>query len=487
MRKVSLRRNMVANALLTLSSAIFPLITFPYLSRVLLPAGVGKIYFATSLASYFAMFAQAGIPVYGVRLCARLRDDRAALSRAVYELLRLNVLLSLPVLLTYAAAIALVPRLYAERNLLAVVGIGILLNAVNTEWLYQALERYTYIAVRSLICKAIALFAMLMLVRGAEDYVLYGGISVFALSASSLWNLLRLRRHVSYVPIARGDLPASCRKHLRPALNFFLLAVMTTVYTNLDVVMLGLMKEELVVGCYGTAVKIKLGVVALITSCSGVLMPRASYFVETGQRDALERVLRRMMAFALLLALGLALYGVLFAPEIVRLLAGSAYRGAVLPLRILMMTPALIAVSHVLGMEALIPLGRENVVVHAVCGGALLDLLLNLLLIPSRGAAGAALATLAAEGFVLAYLYLRLRGEELAVFGNVAPLRMMIALACSAAAGWCGGLAGAKMSSAPFVVPALSGVAFFAVYGAMLLLLREPLVRELWQKGKGRT
>lgn len=117
MKQKSLKLNIIMNMLLTMSSFIFPLITFPYVSRILLPEGTGKVSFATSLISYFSMFAQLGIPTYGIRACAKVRDNREELTRTVQELLIINLIMSVVLYIVFFGAILLVPRLHNERNL----------------------------------------------------------------------------------------------------------------------------------------------------------------------------------------------------------------------------------------------------------------------------------------------------------------------------------------------------------------------------------
>ena len=94
-KKASLKINFIMNSILTMSQFIFPLITFPYISRILLPVGTGKVSFATSIVSYFALFAQLGIPTYGIRACAKVRDDKKELTRTVQEIFIINLVMSL--------------------------------------------------------------------------------------------------------------------------------------------------------------------------------------------------------------------------------------------------------------------------------------------------------------------------------------------------------------------------------------------------------
>ena len=186
-QKRSLKLNFVMNAILTMSSFIFPLISFPYVSRILLPEGTGKVSFATSLIAYFTMFAQLGIPTYGVRACARVRDDREALSRTAQELLIINLVMTSLSYIALFLALLFIPRLWEERSLYLLVSLSVLFNTIGMEWLYKALEQYTYITVRSIVFKLVALVAMFALVSSREDYVIYGGITILASSASGIF------------------------------------------------------------------------------------------------------------------------------------------------------------------------------------------------------------------------------------------------------------------------------------------------------------
>ena len=147
-KKASLKINFIMNSILTMSQFIFPLITFPYISRILLPVGTGKVSFATSIVSYFALFAQLGIPTYGIRACAKVRDDKKELTRTVQEIFIINLVMSLITYVVFFFAIYYVPRLRQDKELLMIIGLTIFFNAIGMEWLYKALEQYTYITIR---------------------------------------------------------------------------------------------------------------------------------------------------------------------------------------------------------------------------------------------------------------------------------------------------------------------------------------------------
>ena len=274
----SLKINFIFNVALSLTSLIFPLITFPYVSRILQPAGLGKVSFATSVVSYFSIFAQLGIPTYGIRACSKVKDSKENLTKTVIEIMLINFV---TVCISYVAlviSLACVDKFFEYRTLISIVSCSILLNAIGVEWLYKALEQYSYITIRSIIFKIVAIVLMFLLVKNQDDYNIYGVISIFAASASNVLNFINLKK---YIKIKRTTLRyLSLRKHLKPILVFFLMSVATTMYTQLDTVMLGFMKDDTVVGYYNVATKIKSVLCGIVSAFGAVVLPRASYFIE---------------------------------------------------------------------------------------------------------------------------------------------------------------------------------------------------------------
>lgn len=470
-QKHSLKLNFVMNAILTMSSFIFPLISYPYVSRILLPEGTGKVSFATSLIAYFIMFAQLGIPTYGVRACSRVRDDRQALTRTAQELLIINLIMTA---LSYTAlflALLFVPRLRAERTLYLLVSLSMIFNTIGMEWLYKALEQYTYITVRSIVFKIVALIAMFVLIHSREDYVIYGGITILASSASGICNFVHARRFISLRPVGGYRF----RPHLKAVAVFFAMACASTVYTNLDTVMLGFMTSDETVGYYNAAVRIKSILVSIVTSLGAVLLPRASYYVERGEMDRFRQITRKALNFVFLAAVPMMIYFMVFAKQGIFLLSGENYAGAVRPMQWIMPTLLFIGLSNVLGIQILVPLNREKVVLWSIIAGAAVDVVLNVALIPQYGASGAAAATSVAELVVLAVQFFVLGKEATGAFAAVSFGKLLPALVVGiAAASWV-----LLMQWGSFVTLLLSGILFFGSYLAMLLVLKEEMVKQL--------
>lgn len=469
--KKSLKLNFIMNAMLTMSSFIFPLISAPYIYRILQAEGKGKVTFATALIAYFLMIARLGIPTYGVRACAKVRDDKHALSKTAHELLIINLIMSAVSYGLLFLVLLFVPQLQSDRVLYLVVSLSIIFDTIGMEWLYKALEQYTYIAVRSMIFKAIALVAMFLLVHSSEDYVIYGGITIFASSASYLLNFIHARKYIFMRPMGGYEF----KPHIKAVVVFFAMTCASTVYTNLDTVMLRFISGDEMVGYYDAAVKIKSILVSIVTSLGVVLLPRASHYVEHGLMDEFRNITRKALNFVFVAALPLMLYFMLFAEQGILLLSGDGYTSSILPMQIIMPTLLFIGLSNILGIQILVPMGREKVVLWSLIAGAVVDIILNAVLIPFCGAAGAAAGTMVAELVVLVVQFMVLRREVLPAFRKVQYWKIILALAAGTAASvWV-----VVLNIGVFWTLVVSACLFFGCYGGVLLLLREPLLREV--------
>lgn len=377
----SVKYNFIMNFLLTASSFIFPLITFPYVSRVLLSAGNGKVNFAASVANYFLMVASLGIPTYGIRACAKIRDDKDKLSKTVQEILIINLVTTILVTLTYIISIYTIPRFYQDKTLFFIEGINIILNMFGANWLYQALEKYDYITLRSLLFKTISVVLMFLLVHNESDTNMYAFVSVFAAVGSNILNFLKLHDYIYFKKYDNYNF----KQHFKPILVLFAQNITVSVYTNLDTVMLGFMKTDSDVGLYTAAVKIKTILVSVVTSFSSVLLPRMSYYVHHNDTKNFNRMVGIGFNTILLMSLPLATFFIFEAKESILLLAGSDYYGAINAMKIITLAIIPIGLTGLIGIEILTPLGKEKYVLYSVIVGALTDFILNLFMIPLWG------------------------------------------------------------------------------------------------------
>lgn len=461
----SIKINFFMNIILTMSTLVFPLITFPYITRILSPDGIGKVSFATSLISYFNIVAQLGIPTYGIRACAKVRDDKINLTRTVHELFVINFIMNIFSYIILGLALFNIPRLFDDRLLYIIMSFSIFLNSIGMEWLYKALEQYTYITIRSVVFKFIALLAMFLLIHKESDYILYGCISIFSASASNILNFSNLHKYIYIKSVGNYNFS----QHIKTILIFFSMSCATTIYTNLDTVMLGFMKTDTDVGYYSTAIKIKAVLVCIVTSLGTVLLPRASYYIENKLLGDFKRITGKALNFVILSAAPLMIYFMAFAKYCIVLLFGESYTHSVLPMQITMPTLLLIGITNVLGIQILVPLGREKVVLLSEIAGAIVDIFLNIILIPEYASAGAAIGTLIAEIMVFLVQFFALRKDVSESFRKIPYKKIMfsILLGCFASF-W---LFNFTLNNLFMLL--ISSCLFFGIYVISLVLLKE--------------
>lgn len=391
--KRSVKWNYVMNIILTMSTLIFGVVSFFYISRVLSPTGVGKVAFATSVISYFLLFAQLGIPTYGIRLCAMVREDKQKLSRAVHEILFINLITTILTMGLLVIAVFCIPKLAADPSLYFIASITIVLNAIGTDWLYKALEEYTALMLRSVLFRILALIGIFALVKEQSDYRIYAGMLVLASSGYYVLNFLSLRKHISIRPVGKYDL----KRHLKPIMVFFAMSCAITIYTNLDTAMLGFMKTDEETGLYQAATQVKSMLVSIVCSLGTVLLPRVASLVEQGKNKQFEHMAKKAIHFIIVVATPMVVFFMLFARAGIILLSGYTFEGAILPMQVIMPTLLLIGLTNIMGMQIMVPLGKEKRVFQSVLCGAIVDVILNAILIPGYGALGAAIGTLVAE------------------------------------------------------------------------------------------
>lgn len=468
----SIKFNLIMNMLLTTSAFLFPLITFPYITRVLLPEGNGKIAFANSVINYFSMFAMLGIPTYGIRACAQVRDDREKMSKTAQEIWLINGIMTMFAYVALALALLYVPRFREERLLLIVCSLSLFLNLIAMEWVYKALECYTYITVRSLAFKILAVISMFFLVHTKEDYVKYAGITVLANTGYGIFNLFNLRKHI----IFKRFKDYHFQRHIKPILIFFAMSVAITIYSNLDITMLGFMRDDTEVGYYDVAIKIKVILVNIVTSLGAVLLPRTSYYVEMKMEKEFRTVSGKALEFVAVLAIPLTVGFTIMAKQCILLLSGNAYLPSVTPMCIIMPTLILIGASNVFGVQMLVPLGKETMVLYSECAGAVADIILNAIFIPRYGAAGAAFGTLVAEAVVLVVQVLALKELAVKIIRKVEMWKILPAVIVAGS-----GMIFTKeqVNVGVFLTLVICFGIFCGIYVGLLLIMKERILLEI--------
>ena len=470
----SVKYNLLMNLILKMSGVIFPLITFPYVSRVLLSEANGKIAFATSVVSYFSLVASMGIPSYGVRKCAEVRDNKNELSKIVRDLLILN---SIFTLLSYGVFIILlivVPKFNSETPLFLISSITIIFNMLGVEWFYQAIEQYQYITVRNIAFKLLSIGLMFLFVHSPSDYIIYAGVNVFASVGSNILNIIKLHHYVDFSMINKKFSKSDIIIHLAPIITLFLYNATTVIFTSLDQVMLGFLKNSNSVGYYAATIKVKNILVSVVTALGAVMLPKVSYALKNESNNNFDKLITKSFEFIFISAIPIAFYFILMSKDIIIFLSGTEYMPSISILKLLMPSIIFIGLSSVTAWQLLIPLGMEKFTVYGAIIGALVNVFSNIMLIPSLGAEGAAISSSLAELAVLLVHFKVLKIILKRTFNKIELIKSLVSTVISFVISYL--IMMNILNAGSFIRCLISGVIFFGSYIVLLLVLRENIV-----------
>lgn len=392
----SIKKNFIYNSLLSLSSILFPLVTAPYIARVLSPEGVGLYNFAHTYSNYFAMVALLGVPTYGIREIAKIRDDKERTNELLSELFSLTIISTLFSVLLYFSSIFLINQLNEDLLIFAVIGVILYLSPININWFFSGFEDFGYITLRSLIVKIICIISIFLFVRTPEDLLFYVLITVFSTIANNVWNIFALYKNGFRIHLQFKGI----NKHIKPCIILLASGVAMSLYTILDTMMLGFMTEYTEVAYYNYAMQISKAIVLVVTSLSTVTLPRVSYYLGNNDFVEISRLINKAYNFVLFLGVPITIAIMLVAPIFVPLFLGEEYYGSIVPLIILSILVISIGINNLIGTLGVLGTGQDRFFLYSVLCGSVSNILLNFLLIPLYGATGASVASVCSESLV---------------------------------------------------------------------------------------
>lgn len=395
----SLKGNIILNYINTISGLIFPIITFPYAARVLQPEGIGVVNFQNSIIGYVVLLTSLGIPLYAVREIAKCRNDLEKRDQTTVEITILSVILCL---LGYIAVWLLgefVPRISEELTLFYILSLTIIFTGIGVQWFYQGIEDFLFITVRGLIIRTICAVCLFIFVKDQGDLLIYGLIIVGSTVGNNLINFIHLRKYVQLSRIQWKQLDIS--KHVKPAFRVFLLNVVISIYIRLNIIMLGFMVDDRAVGLFTAGMKLTHIITVVVTSLGAVMLPRCSHLIGEKKFDEFNAVITKSYHLLMFLAIPMTVGIMLLAHPITLCFCGDDFEGAIPVVIYTAPTIIFIGITNIIGIQILYPYGKENLVIISTLIGAVINVGLNILLIPPFAEMGAALSTLLSEFAVL--------------------------------------------------------------------------------------
>lgn len=386
----SVKKNAVLNVIKQACSILFPLITYPYVSRVLGSTSYGIYSFADSIVSYAVLIAGLGISTYAIREGSPIRDNQKKINQFSSEIFSINVISTIVAYLLLFFSIFVSTKIMADRNVIFVRSIMIILTTIGVDWINNIYEDFSYITIRYIVFQTISLVLMFAFVRSTRDILIYTFITVIAAAGGNVLNVFYVRKYVRIKFVLRG-----LSKHIKPIIILFANNVAVAIYVNSDITMLGFYVTNSQVGIYALASKIynlaKLMINALIIA----LMPRLSYIIN--DKEKYQQYAKVILKYLVVISLPIVSGFVFLSKQIIFLVGSEEYISGAFSLGILAFAIIGAIGGSFFSNCILIEHKEENFILIATSISAFLNIAFNFLLIPKFGINGAALTTLIAE------------------------------------------------------------------------------------------
>jgi O-antigen/teichoic acid export membrane protein len=395
---MSLKKNVAYNTVLTVSNVAFPIVTTPYVSRILGVENIGIVNFATTYASYFALFVALGIPMYGMREIAKQNNSPEGRNRVFSELFVINVLSAILFSLGYLITIFSVPALSHDREFLLITGISVLSVPFNVDWFFSGREKFKLVTLRTLAAKIIAVGGLFIFVRTREDIIPYLILTVAANLSSQIWNFGYMLKTEVKLRLKQLQI----KRHLNAVLVLFASNIAISVYTMLSTLILGFMSDYTQVGYYTSAIKVSKMILPIVTAMSPVMIARIN--TVKGEKDSQSEILRLLnssFGYMMMLAVPATVGLIMIAPRFVPLFFGEEFIPATASLQILSLLIIIIGISNLFGWQILFAAGYEKKILKTTLFGSISNICLNILFIHQSGAFGASIAYVITEIIVM--------------------------------------------------------------------------------------
>lgn len=405
MKHRSLQVNAILNSLRTILNIIFPIITFPYVSRVLGVRGIGIYNFSNSIVSYFLLIAALGINTYAIREGARIRENKVKINDFANQVFTINICSMIVAYIFLFLCLAIFVPLRKYMGCILIFSVQIFFTTIGLDWIYQIYEDYAYITIRSIIFQIISLILLFIFVRNRNDYLVYAAITVFSAVGANVLNFIHSRKYCHIKIVFHVD----WKKHMLPIMILFFTAISNMIYLNSDVTILGLMKNAYVVGIYSVSAKVYSIVKTVISAVLIVTVPRLAMLFGEKRIKEYENILSDLTKTLIVLTIPASIGLFMISRGVVLLVAGEKYLQATTSLKILCFAYIFCILSWILNDCVLIPARREKYVLVSMTTSAVLNVVFNLVFIPSLNENAAAISTVLAEFcmMVMNYYYSR--------------------------------------------------------------------------------
>lgn len=400
---MSIKKNFIYNLAYQILVIIIPLITTPYISRVIGADGIGLQAYTFSIANYFVLFSILGINNYGSRSIAMNRDDRGKLSKTFLGIYIFQLFMSSMMILIYTLYILF----FTDNNkMFFVIQIVYIISAMlDINWFFFGIEEFKLTVIRNSIIKILTLITIFVLVNDSNDIYIYSLILALSslISQIVLWGFIK--KHIDFVKVSLNDI--TC--HIKSIFILFIPVLAVSVYKIMDKIMLGSMSNMIQVGYYENSEKIINIPMAIITALATVMLPRMSNLQANGEKEKSKKYIEISLEFVMFIGFG-AMFGLIgVSPNLIPIFLGNKFIECIDIVSLISIVIIFAGWANVIRTQYLIPNKKDKIYIVSTALGAFVNLIVNLLLIRRLGAIGAAIGTIMAEAIVSIYQTIKIR------------------------------------------------------------------------------
>ena len=404
--KKSLKLNMLLNAIKNLMVIIFPLLSFPYISKTLGVEVLGKYNFAVSLISYITLIAGLGIDTYAIREGAKYRDDREKMSRFASQVFSINIISTAFAFIVLFILLIAVPKFQEHTVLLLVLSTQVIFTTIGVNWIFSIYEEFAYITIRSIIFQIVAIIAIFVFIKTPNDVLIYAIITVGVIVVANTINFFVAKKRCSI----RITFNVDWKEHFKPILLLFVSLASITIYTSSDTTILGFISGEYAAGIYIVAHKVYFIIKNLLFSAIVVTIPRMAVFLGQKRNEEANAVSSSVLGTTISIIIPAIVGLIALSKEVITLISDETYISAI-PAHIILTVAIIFSMGgYFWGHAVLIPAKEENYYLKVTIVSALTNVVLNFALIPFFDEVAAAFTTLIAE--IVAFLMCYFKGKN---------------------------------------------------------------------------
>ena len=431
----NIRTNVIVNVIRTFVLTLLSFITFPWVCRYLGSAGVGVYTWANTFVAYFLILAKIGIPNLAVRECVKVRDDKVALSNKAQGFFLLQLIATALSFGLLCAVVFSVKELRETNALIFILSLNFLVGAFSFEWIFIALEKQFYMAVRSIVALTISAILIIIFVTNPDDILLYALIAIMVTVITTICNLYYVRRFISFKKTG----PYNLKQYVKPLFVLCSLSLVLSLYNQTDTFILGFINtDKTEVASYSVGIKGIDIIIGIFTALSVVFIPRAAYYYNVEDKQYFNRLNKYSINICLFVVLPAIVTMCVLAKPICGLISGTydfvegnSYWSAPYILMILASMMLTYSIGDIIYGQILLPMKKEKYYLLAIGVGTLLNIALSIILggyvFKDRPAIGVAIGTAATDSLIIIFLMtISWKWVKKAIF-NLNSLKLLIA------------------------------------------------------------